>query len=64
MPRQETIAPFADRAWTGAYPVLALAGPTGLFRKVTTPAKAQTDLLAELSIPAPKQVIDLTPAAH
>jgi hypothetical protein len=36
-------------------------GPTGMFRQVTGLTKPQTDLLAKLRIPQPKQVIDLQP---
>ncbi|MCZ0999423.1 transposase [Streptomyces mirabilis] len=36
-------------------------GPTGLFQQVTTLTKPQTDLLAKLSIPTPKQIIALEP---
>nr|WP_220449207.1 hypothetical protein [Nonomuraea mesophila] len=39
-------------------------GPAGLFRQVTTLTKPQHDLLAELGVPAPKQVIDLKPSAR
>nr|WP_230210989.1 hypothetical protein [Streptomyces kaniharaensis] len=38
------------------------AGPTGTFQQVTGLTKPQTDLLAKLGIPHPKQVIDLQPA--
>jgi transposase len=37
-------------------------GPTGTFQQVTALTKPQRDLLAKLTIPAPKQVIDLQPA--
>ncbi|WP_220499006.1 hypothetical protein [Microbispora sp. H10949] len=36
-------------------------GPTGTFRQVTGLTKAQSDLLAKLGIPRPKQVLDLQP---
>jgi hypothetical protein len=39
-----------------------LTGPAGLFRQVTALTKPQTDLLAKLGIPAPKQNITLEPA--
>ncbi|MFJ2478498.1 hypothetical protein ACIOWI_37220 [Streptomyces sp. NPDC087659] len=45
--------PSAGRTFTG---------PTGLFRQVTALTKPQTDLLAKLGIPAPKQIITLEPA--
>ncbi|MEU6540936.1 IS1634 family transposase [Streptomyces sp. NPDC047000] len=37
-------------------------GPTGSFQQVTALTKPQRDLLAKLTIPAPKQVIDLQAA--
>jgi hypothetical protein len=37
------------------------AGPTGTFRQVTAPTKPQRDLLAQLHIHPPKQIIDLQP---
>ncbi|MFJ1709946.1 IS1634 family transposase [Kitasatospora sp. NPDC088346] len=46
-----------DRLHLGTF-----TGPTGLFRQVTTLTKPQTDLLAKLGIPAPKQIIALEPA--
>jgi hypothetical protein len=46
-----------DRLHLGTF-----TGPAGLFRQVTTPTKPQTDLLAKLAIPTPKQVVDLQPA--
>lgn len=39
-------------------------GPAGLFRQVTALTKPQQDLLAKLTVPAPKQVIDLQPATR
>lgn len=36
-------------------------GPTGMFQQVTGLTKPQTDLLAKLGIPHPKQVINLQP---
>ncbi|MEU1276336.1 hypothetical protein [Streptomyces sp. NPDC005799] len=36
-------------------------GPTGTFQQVTGLTKPQTDLLAKLGIPHPKQVLDLQP---
>ncbi|MBB6422041.1 IS1634 family transposase [Streptomyces sp. AK010] len=37
-------------------------GPTGTFQQVTGLTKPQTDLLAKLGVPHPKQVLDLQPA--
>ncbi|WP_327043605.1 hypothetical protein OG320_17575 [Microbispora sp. NBC_01189] len=37
------------------------AGPTGTFQQVTSLTKAQSDLLAKLGIPRPKQILDLQP---
>jgi hypothetical protein len=45
-----------DRLHAGTF-----TGPTGLFRQVTALTKPQRDLLAKLGIPAPKQIIELTP---
>ncbi|MFJ1733074.1 IS1634 family transposase [Streptomyces sp. NPDC088254] len=45
-----------DRLHLGTF-----TGPTGLFRQVTTLTKPQTDLLAKLGIPTPKQIITLEP---
>jgi Transposase DDE domain len=45
-----------DRLHLGTF-----TGPTGLFQQVTTLTKPQTDLLAKLGIPAPKQIIALEP---
>jgi hypothetical protein len=45
-----------DRLHLGTF-----TGPTGLFRQATTPTKPQTDLLAKLGIPTPKQIIALEP---
>jgi hypothetical protein len=45
-----------DRLHLGTF-----TGPTGLFRQVTALTKPQTDLLAKLDIPHPKQIIELTP---
>ncbi|MCX5215488.1 IS1634 family transposase [Kitasatospora sp. NBC_00240] len=52
-----TIRRELDRLHLGTF-----TGPTGLFRQVTTLTKPQTDLLAKLGIPAPKQIIALEPA--
>ncbi|WP_443667717.1 IS1634 family transposase [Kitasatospora humi] len=52
-----TVRRELDRLHLGTF-----TGPTGLFRQVTTLTKPQTDLLAKLGIPAPKQVIALEPA--
>jgi hypothetical protein len=45
-----------DRLHLGTF-----TGPTGLFRQVTALTKPQTDLLAKLNIPAPKQIVALEP---
>ncbi|WP_327115706.1 IS1634 family transposase [Nocardia sp. NBC_01730] len=45
-----------DRLHVGTF-----TGPTGTFRRTTEPTKPQRDLLAKLDIPAPKQIIELTP---
>jgi transposase len=53
--------------WTQAHRELqrlhagTFTGPAGLFRQVTGLTEAQIDLLSKLSIPHPKQVIDLQP---
>ncbi|MFF6780978.1 IS1634 family transposase [Streptomyces sp. NPDC012510] len=58
----------ADATWTTVRRELdrlhlgTFTGPTGLFRQVTALTKPQTDLLAKLDIPAPKQIIALEPA--
>ncbi|WP_407917405.1 hypothetical protein [Kitasatospora sp. NE20-6] len=52
-----TIRRELDRLHLGTF-----TGPTGLFRQVTTLTKPQTDLLAKLGIPTPKQIIALEPA--
>jgi hypothetical protein len=58
----------ADTTWTQARRELqrlhagTFTGPAGLFRQVTGLTKPQTDLLAKLSIPHPRQVIELQPA--
>ena len=52
-----TVRRELDRLHLGTF-----TGPTGLFRQVTTLTKPQTDLLAKLGIPAPKQIIALEPA--
>ena len=46
-----------DRLHAGTF-----TGPAGTFRQRTELTKAQTDLLARLDIPAPKQIIKLEPA--
>ena len=46
-----------DRLQAGTF-----TGPAGTFRQRTELTKAQTDLLAQLAIPAPRQIIDLQPA--
>jgi hypothetical protein len=46
-----------DRLQAGTF-----TGPAGTFRQRTELTKAQTDLLAQLAIPASKQIIDLQPA--
>jgi hypothetical protein len=46
-----------DRLHLGTF-----TGSAGLFRQVTALTKPQTDLLAKLTIPTPKQVLDLQPA--
>ncbi|MFE3329891.1 hypothetical protein [Streptomyces sp. NPDC059176] len=51
-----TVRRELDRLHPGTF-----TGPTGLFRQVTTLTKPQTDLLAKLNIPAPKQIIALEP---
>ncbi|MEY9842935.1 hypothetical protein ABH941_008225 [Streptacidiphilus sp. EB103A] len=52
-----TVRRELDRLHLGTF-----TGPTGVFRQVTTLTKPQTDLLAKLGIPAPKQIITLEPA--
>ncbi|MFF3735692.1 IS1634 family transposase [Streptomyces sp. NPDC002476] len=52
-----TVRRELDRLHLGTF-----TGPTGLFRQVTTLTKPQTDLLAKLHIPTPKQIITLEPA--
>jgi len=52
-----TVRRELDRLHLGTF-----TGPTGLFRQVTALTKPQTDLLAKLNIPAPKQIIALEPA--
>jgi hypothetical protein len=52
-----TVRRELDRLHLGTF-----TGPTGLFRQVTALTKPQTDLLAKLGIPAPKQIIALEPA--
>ncbi len=47
-----------DRLHVGTF-----TGPAGTFRRLTTPTKTQTDLLAGLRIPAPKPILELTPSA-
>jgi hypothetical protein len=47
-----------DRLHLGTF-----TGPAGTFRRLTTLTKAQTDLLARLGVPAPKQIVELSPAA-
>jgi hypothetical protein len=51
-----TVRREIDRLHLGTF-----TGPTGLFRQVTALTKTQTDLLAKLGIPAPKQIIALEP---
>ena len=46
-----------DRLHIGTF-----TGPAGTFRQRTELTKAQTDLLAKLGIPAPRQIIELEPA--
>ncbi len=46
-----------DRLHAGTF-----TGPAGTFRQRTELTRAQTDLLAKLSIPAPRQIIELEPA--
>ncbi|MFF4775398.1 IS1634 family transposase [Microtetraspora fusca] len=48
-----------DRLHVGAF-----TGPAGTFQQLTALTKPQRDLLAALGIPAPKQIIDLQPAAR
>jgi hypothetical protein len=48
-----------DRLHAGTF-----TGPTGLFRQTTALTKPQRDLLTKLGIPAPKQIIELTPTPH
>jgi hypothetical protein len=52
-----TVRRELDRLHLGTF-----TGPTGLFRQVTALTKTQTDLLAKLGIPTPKQIIALEPA--
>jgi transposase len=47
-----------DRLHLGTF-----TGPAGTFRRLTTLTKAQTDLLARLGVPTPKQIVELSPAA-
>nr|WP_020114926.1 IS1634 family transposase [Streptomyces bottropensis] len=51
-----TVRRELDRLHLGTF-----TGPTGLFQQVTTLTKPQTDLLAKLAIPTPKQIIALEP---
>jgi hypothetical protein len=57
----------ANTTWTQARRELqrlhagTFTGPAGMFRQVTSLTKPQTDLLAKLNIPQPKQIIDLQP---
>jgi hypothetical protein len=51
-----TVRRELDRLHLGTF-----TGPTGLFRQVTALTKPQTDLLAKLNIPAPKQIVALEP---
>jgi hypothetical protein len=46
-----------DRLHIGTF-----TGPAGTFRQRTELSMAQTGLLAKLSIPAPRQIIELEPA--
>ncbi|MDN5748797.1 MAG: transposase, partial [Pseudonocardia sp.] len=39
-------------------------GPTGTFRQRSDLSKPQQDLFAKLGIPAPKQMIELTPPSR
>jgi Transposase DDE domain len=51
-----TVRRELDRLHLGTF-----TGPTGLFRQVTALTKPQTDLLAKLNIPTPKQIVTLEP---
>ncbi|CAM5541242.1 hypothetical protein Sdia_48510 [Streptomyces diastaticus subsp. diastaticus] len=51
-----TVRRELDRIHLGTF-----TGPAGLFRQVTALTKPQTDLLAKLSVPTPKQIITLEP---
>jgi hypothetical protein len=43
---------------------VTFTGPTGTFRQRTDPTKPQTDLYAQLDLPLPKKIIEITPASH
>jgi hypothetical protein len=54
-----TVRRELDRLHLGTF-----TGPTGLFRQVTALTKPQTDLLAKLNIPTPKQIVALEPTTR
>jgi IS4 transposase len=43
---------------------VTFTGPTGTFRQRTDPTKPQTDLYAQLDLPLPKKIIEITPAGR
>jgi hypothetical protein len=43
---------------------VTFTGPTGTFRQRTDPTKPQIDLYAQLDLPLPKKIIEITPAAR
>jgi hypothetical protein len=51
-----TVRRELDRLHLGTF-----TGPAGLFRQATGLTKPQTDLLAKLGVPAPRQIITLEP---
>ena len=42
---------------------VTFTGPTGTFRRRTEPTKAQIDIYAQLDLPLPKKIIEITPAS-
>jgi Transposase DDE domain len=43
---------------------VSYTGPTGTFRQTTEPTKPQTDLYAQLDLPLPKKIIEITAASR
>jgi hypothetical protein len=39
-------------------------GPDGTFRQTTQPAKPQIDIYAQLELPLPSKILQITPAGH